>query len=118
MQKIISYFPENYFDVRNVIITFKHPCGSSKNTDPYAIKLSPVNKLFTECLWDITAFRPNILDNVELIKKLKTNTAVEATVFYENMKCFSLTDDINNKVCETNIPRYIIYENYIFVNIR
>ncbi len=78
-----------------------------ESLNPFAIKLYIPTKHIYE-LWDLTSFRPVILDNDVFVKKLEKG--VRVMVLYENLTSFEIKN--------VEIPRYIIWKNYIFVNVR
>ncbi len=63
--------------------------------------------LLDDLIWDISCFRPDPRDIEELKKLLEFG--VEALVLFENF-------EYTNKI--SKFPRYIIWKNELFVNIR
>ncbi len=73
-----------------------------QNTHPFAIQLKSEQDRLT---WDVCAFRPDPRDNTKFMQEPKCNV----TVLYENV-------EIADK--NTAIPRYIIWNDTFFVNVR
>jgi hypothetical protein len=136
---IVSLFPKNYFNERNVIASLHNSHNNSHNDshnsynshnshndshnnshksyksynnyeplNPFAIKLYTLPEKHIYELWDLTSFRPDILDNDVFVKKLEKGAQV--VILYENLTSFEMKN--------VEIPRYIIWKNYVFVNVR
>lgn len=101
---IVSLFPKNYFNEKSMNASLQ---ATYESLNPFAIKLYIPAKHIYE-LWDLTSFRPDILDNDVFVKKLEKG--VRVMVLYENLTSFEIKN--------VEIPRYIIWKNYIFVNVR
>ena len=109
----LSFFPKGLYHIKNVKLKCKRP-NNNQQQDPYAIDIILQSKQKNNTtitnnsqLWDITAFRPNILTDTKFIENMDTN-GVPAIIFYENIEA-----DQHYK-----IPRYILIGDTWFVNVR
>jgi len=94
------------FEVMKANVKLKYPFKTT-NGRSFALIISQDN--YTNVVWDVNVFRPDPRDYDDFLAELNSKSGSNVIVVYENVKYVNIP---------TLIPRYVVWNNISFVNIR